>query len=158
MTSQEVLSARGFTDRAEPVSERWKRGRDRDRERAAAGQAPEAEQQPETFDRAYVERLRAEAAEGRVKGKRADALAARLTTAYAAATCRLADPTDLAYSDDLRDADGLVDVAKVTAAVDDLLGRKPHLASRKPSHADVGQGAQPEVEGVSLAELLRWGA
>lgn len=63
-------------------------------------QAPEAEQQPETFDRAYVERLRSEAAAHRTKAKRADALAARLATAYAAQSGRLADPSDLPLSDD----------------------------------------------------------
>lgn len=84
-------------------------------------------------------------------------LAGRLTAAYAAATGRLADPSDLAFSDDLLDGDGLVDPAKVTAAVDDLLTRKPHLASRRPSGA-VDQGARDGDDGFSLAGLLRAGA
>jgi hypothetical protein len=116
-----------------------------------------AEQQPETFSREYVEGLRSEAAGHRTRAKTAEALAARLTTAYAAATGRLADPTDLAYSDDLLDDDGLVDPAKVTVAVDALLAAKPHLMSRRPS-GDVGQGAQPDPAEVSLAGLLRAGA
>lgn len=122
------------------------------------GDAPPASPgEPETFDRAYVERLREEAAGQRTKAKRADALAGRLTAAYAAATGRLADPDDLPYSDDLLDADGLVDPAKIDAAVDDLLGRKPHLASRRPSGA-VDQGARDADDGFSLAGLLRAGA
>lgn len=52
--------------------------------------------------------------------------------------------------------DGLPDEAKVRAAVDDMLTRKPHLASRRPA-GDVGQGARPAEAGVSLAGLLRAG-
>ena len=51
----------------------------------------------ETFTREYVQRLRDEAAGHRVKAKRADALAARLVTAQAALTGKLADPTDLPF-------------------------------------------------------------
>jgi hypothetical protein len=113
---------------------------------------------PDTFDRAYVQRLRDEAAGHRVKAKRADALAQRLITAMAAKTNRLADPTDLAYSDDLLDDDGLPDEAKVLDAVEELLAKKPHLASRRPQDSDVGQGAQADADTVSLADLLRRGA
>jgi hypothetical protein len=116
-----------------------------------------AETEPETFDRAYVENLRAEAAEHRVKGKRADALAARLVTSLAASTGRLADPSDLPYDAALLDDDGMPDGDKVTEAVEALLAAKPHLASRRPT-GDVGQGARSEAEGVSLAGLLRAGA
>lgn len=119
---------------------------------------PDDTGEPQTFPRAYVEELRAEAAAQRVKGKRADALAAALVTAYAGATGRLADPSDLAYDEALLDDDGLPDPAKVRAAVDTLLERKPHLASRRPV-GDVGQGARPDgPDGVSLAGLLRAGA
>jgi len=79
-------------------------------------------------------------------------LGARLVTAYAAGTGRLAAPTDLPFDDD-----GLVDEGKVSAAVDQLLVRKPHLASRRPA-GDVGQGARAEVQPVSLVGLLRAGA
>lgn len=78
-------------------------------------------------------------------------------TAQAALTGKLADPTDLPLTDDLLDDDGLVDEIKVRAAVDDLVQRKPHLASRRPS-GDVGQGARPETKPVGLAEMLRRGA
>ncbi len=112
---------------------------------------------PEVFDRAYVQKLREEAAGHRVKAKRTDALNARLATAHAALTGKLADPTDLPFTDDLLDDDGLVDEDKVRAAVDALLERKPHLASRRPT-GDVGQGARPTEPEFSLAGLLRAGA
>ena len=113
--------------------------------------------EPDTFDREYVQRLRDEAAGHRVKAKRADALAGALVTAQAAATGRLADPTDLPYSEDLLDEDGIVDDGKVRAAVDELIARKPHLAARRP-RGDVGQGARPEPDDTGLAGLLRRGA
>lgn len=106
--------------------------------------------EPETFDRPYVEKLRREAAESRVKAKRADDLAAALWTARVTATGRLADPTDLVMPDD---ADPL-DEDAIAAAVDDLLERKPHLASRKP-RGDVGAGATPAGGTVDLAALMR---
>lgn len=112
----------------------------------------------QTFDRAYVQRLRDEAAGHRVKAKRADTLAARLVTSMAAQTSRLADPTDLAFSPDLLDDDGLPDEAKVADAIEELVARKPHFASRRPAGTDVGQGAQVHAASVSLADLLRRGA
>lgn len=113
---------------------------------------------PETFPRAYVEQLRRENAEARVGAKKSDALAARLVTVLAGSTGKLADPSDLPYSDDLLDEDGMPDETKVLAAVDELLTRKPHLAATRPV-GDVGQGARGETAGMmSLAELLRAGA
>ena len=73
----------------------------------------------------------------------------RLHTALVAATGRLADPSDLDYADEhLADADAL------NAALDDLLARKPHLASRRP-RGDVGQGVSGPSDTVDLAGLLR---
>lgn len=119
---------------------------------------PADDGKPETFDREYVEELRRENAAARVRAKRADTLAAALATSYAELAGRLADSTDLPYSPDLCDEDGVPDEQKVRAAVDALLERKPHLASRRPV-GDVGQGARPgEPDGVSLAGLLRAGA
>ena len=122
----------------------------------------EPEQQPaevmpgasEADLRAEVRRLRDEAAEHRVRSKRADTLAERLVTAYAAQTRRLADPTDLWYTPDLLDDDGLPDPAKVEAAVEGLLTSKPHLASRTP-RGDVGQGRQGEQPEPGLLDLMR---
>ncbi len=114
--------------------------------------------EPESFDRAYVQKLRDEAAGYRVRAKRTDTLNARLATAQAALTGKLADPTDLPFTDDLLDDDGLADEDKVQAAVDALIKRKPHLAVRRPI-GDVGQGARPEAPADGgLAALLRRGA
>ena len=65
------------------------------------------------------------------------------------ATGRLADPDDLAF-----DEGHLEDPEALSAAIDDLLARKPHLASRRPS-GDVGQGATQTGETVDLAGMLR---
>lgn len=106
--------------------------------------------EPETFPREYVEKLRREAAEARVKAKRSDELAASLWRAQVAATGRLADPTDLPMPEG---ADPL-DAEAVEAAVVDLLARKPHLAARRPM-GSVGQGPTTPAEGVDLAGMLR---
>lgn len=121
----------------------------------AVPETPPGEAEPETFPRAYVEELREEAAGHRVKAQRADELSRRLTVAYAAATGRLADPSDLAYSDELLDDDGMPDQEKIAAAIDALVSRKPHLG--RPS-GDIGQGFRGEEAPVSLAALLRAGA
>ncbi len=105
--------------------------------------------EPETFPREYVQRLRQEAADARVKAKRADDLAERLHVALTAATGRLADPTDLPF-----DPAHLDDEDALTAAVDALLARKPHLASRRPA-GSVGQGATTAPATVNLAGILR---
>jgi hypothetical protein len=118
---------------------------------------PEATAEPETFDREYVQKLRDEAAGHRVKAKRTDALNARLVTATAALTGKLADATDLPFDEALLDEEGLVDDDLVRAAVDELIARKPHLAARRP-RGDVGQGARPEPDDTGLASLLRRGA
>lgn len=111
-------------------------------------ETPAGDQQ-ETFPRAYVEKLRKEAGDARTKAKRADDLATRLHTALVTATGRLADPTDLPF-----DPEHLDDPEALAAAVDDLLARKPHLASRKVT-GDVGQGASRSGDTVDLAGMLR---
>lgn len=104
----------------------------------------------DTFPRAYVEKLRKEAADARVKAQKADELAGALWAARVAATGRLADPTDLPMPEG---ADPL-DPDAVTAAVDELLARKPHLASRVP-RGDVGAGVVSESTPFSLGALIR---
>ena len=107
------------------------------------------EEDPETFPREYVVQLREEAAKHRTRAQDRDALAQRLHTALVAATGRLADPTDLAFDDaHLADDDAL------SAAIDDLLARKPHLASRRVV-GDIGQGATGSDSTVDLAGMLR---
>lgn len=104
----------------------------------------------DTFPRAYVEKLRKEAADARVRAQKVDELAEALWAARVAATGRLADPTDLPMPED---ADPL-DPEAVTAAVEDLLARKPHLASRVP-RGDVGAGVVSESTPFSLGALIR---
>jgi hypothetical protein len=65
------------------------------------------------------------------------------------ATGRLADPDDCPF-----DEAHLSDPDKLTGALDELLTRKPHLASRTPV-GDVGQGARQTSEPVDLAGMLR---
>lgn len=103
-----------------------------------------------TFNRAYVEKLRRESAGYRERAQRADELAARLHSALVAATGRMADPSDLAF-----DAAHLDDEQALTNAIDELLARKPHLATRRP-FGDVGQGNRGgTVEPANLADMLR---
>lgn len=116
-------------------------------------QEPTEEQEPEqdTFPRSVVEDLRKEAAKYRDRAKAADELREALWQARVAATGRLADPTDLAMPDD---ADPL-DPEAVNAAVDELLGRKPHLAARAVA-GPVGAGeAGQNTDYVDLAGILR---
>lgn len=112
---------------------------------------PEQEEStdPETFPREYVEQLRQESGRYRQRAQRADDLAQRLHLALVTATGKLADPTDLPF-----DESHLDDAGALSAAIDDLLGRKPHLATRRPS-GDVGQGASTTGDTVSLAGILR---
>ncbi|GLB90939.1 MULTISPECIES: hypothetical protein [Mycobacterium] len=120
----------------------------------ASGDAEDAEAEDddggaETFSRTYVEKLRRENQRYRERAGEADGLAQRLHTALVAATGRLADPSDLAF-----DAAHLDDPDALAAAVDELLTRKPHLASRRPA-GDIGQGATRTADTVDLAEMLR---
>jgi|GEM_PF-3872929 len=112
-----------------------------------ATESPESD--AETFPREYVEKLRAEAAEARVRVKDRDTLAQALFTARVAALGQLADPADLPYDEALlNDPDGL------TAAVAALLDSKPHLAVRRP-RGNIGQGLSEASATVDLAGLLR---
>ena len=106
-------------------------------------------QEPDTFDRAYVEKLRQENGRYRQRAQRADNLAHRLHTALVEQTGKLADPTDLPFDEaHLDDADSL------TAAIDALLTAKPHLAARRIA-GDIGQGASKPSDGVNLLNILR---
>lgn len=108
------------------------------------------ETEPDTFPREVVEELRRENGKYRQRAQRADDLSRRLHAELVRATGRLADPTDLEFDEGhLEDPDAL------TAAVDDLLARRPHLASRKPA-GDIGQGQRGAAsEPFSLLGLLK---
>jgi imidazolonepropionase-like amidohydrolase len=110
------------------------------------------DEQAETFPREYVEKLRQEAADARVRAKRADDYAQALFHARVAATGRLADPADLPFN-----ADQLDDPDTLDAAIDTLLDTKPHLATRTP-RGDIGQGITTTTNDVDLAAILRRGA
>lgn len=83
-----------------------------------------------------MEKLRKENARYREQARNADAHAQRLHAELVRATGRLADPSDLPF-----DPAHLDDPAALAEAIDALLARKPHLASRKPT-GDIGQGQQ----------------
>ncbi|MCV7056293.1 hypothetical protein [Mycolicibacterium gilvum] len=105
---------------------------------------------PDTFPRHVVEDLRKENGRYRQRAQQADAYAHRLHLEMVKATGRLADPTDLEF-----DEAHLDDPETLAAAIDDLLGRKPHLATRKPS-GDIGQGHRGgAAEPFSLLGLLK---
>ena len=106
-------------------------------------------QEPDTFPRSYVEQLRQENGRYRQRAQRADDLAHRLHTALVEQTGKLADASDLPFDEKhLDDADSL------TAAIDELLTAKPHLAARRVA-GDIGQGATKPSDGVNLLNILR---
>lgn len=107
------------------------------------------EEEADTFPRSYVEELRQENGKYRQRAQKTDELAQRLHTSLVAATGRLADPTDLEFNEAHLD-----DEEALTAAVEDLLARKPHLGARK-LRGDVGQGVTGSSGSVDLASLLR---
>mgnify|MGYP007037378835 CR=1 FL=1 len=109
----------------------------------------EVDEDGDVFPRDYVEKLRKAAGDARVKAKDRDDLAHRLHASLVAATGRLADPSDLAF-----DESHIADPDALTAAVEDLLAHKPHLASRRP-RGDVGQGVTGSTTPTNLAGILR---
>lgn len=115
------------------------------------GNSPEDEQ-AETFPRAYVDKLRKEAAGYRERAKRADDLAQRLHAALVEGTGRLADARDLPF-----DESHLEDPQALQTAIEELLAERPHLASRRPM-GNIGQGVAPVSNDVSLGGILRAGA
>lgn len=120
-----------------------------DAERSQPSDRQVSDEEPETFPRDYVEKLRQENGKYRQRAGEADSLAQRLHTELVRATGRLADPTDLPF-----DADHLADADKMVAAIEALLTRKPHLATRRPL-GEIGQGATPSGGTVDLAAILR---
>ena len=113
--------------------------------------APNPEDQ-DMFPRDVVEKLRRENAAARTKAKDRDALAQRLHRVLVEQTGRLADPTDLPF-----DETHLADPEALTAAIDELLTRKPHLAART-FHGNIGQGATTDPASIDLAAILRHNA
>ena len=111
----------------------------------------ESDDEPAGDERSEIGKVRREAAAYRTKlrdaEKRVDELSRRLVAARVKESGRLADPDDMPYDESLLDDDNL------TAAIDDLIERKPHLKAR--SFGNVGQHDQKRGESVSLGSLLR---
>lgn len=108
---------------------------------------------------AYVQQLRQENAEARIKAKRSDELLTRLVRALADSDKAMVDVTDLPLTPDvlpgLLDADGYPDPVLVHQFVARTLASKPHLA-RPVWAADVGQGVQQVSDvGPGLGAMLR---
>lgn len=118
-------------------------------EETTENEPAETTENEDVFPREYVEKLRNENAKYRQRAQRADDLAQRLHEALVSATGRLQEPTDLPF-----DEDHLDDPEALTAAIDELLHKRPHLASRRPV-GDIGQGATGEPGTVDLAGILR---
>ena len=111
-------------------------------------QEQEQEQEPDPL----VKKLRNEAAGNRVKAREAGELAeqraAALFTALVRLDGRLADPSDLPYSEEY-----LTDEAALERAIGDLLERKPGLAARQ-YRGNIGAGVKGDSP-TSLIDIMR---
>ena len=86
----------------------------------------------------------------RTRLRNADTYAKRLHTELVRATGKLADPTDLEFAEGhLDDSDAL------TAAIDALLAKKPHLASVGRPGRSGRAPHSPRLPTVDLAAILR---
>lgn len=112
----------------------------------AETETAQGDTEPKSYDADYVNGLKQEAVDHRQKAK---ALATRLHAELVRATGRLADPNDLPY-----DAAHLEDADAINAAIDELLTRKPHFATRVPQ-GHVGQGVKDEAPAVGLVTHLK---
>lgn len=113
----------------------------------------EADAEPDTFPREYVQALRKEAADHRAKAKKVTDANARLMALHAEMDGRLINVSELAYTDDLVDDSGLVDPQKVAQAIDALIESKPYLRKSAPP---ISQGVMPRPpDEPSLFDLLR---
>ena len=115
------------------------------------------EPQEDSFPRAYVEELRSEAAENRKQAKAASEALEALKSEYYSVAVRvavsdvLADPTDLPWSDDFLDENGLVNAEAVKTAAEELAAAKPHLARAR---GDAMQGYFGIPDSFDLATLM----
>ena len=114
--------------------------------------ALEQEQEQEQEQDPLVKKLRNEAAGNRVKAREAGELAeqraAALFTALVKLDGRLADPSDLPYSEEY-----LTDEAALERAISELLERKPGLAARQ-YRGNIGAGVNGDSP-TSLIEIMR---
>lgn len=128
-------------------------------EQPADGDADEDEDgDRDTFDRAYVKRLRARSAGYRTRANAAEGRVSELEHALFTERVRaldvLADPADLPY-----DPDALDDPDALRAAVADLVAKRPHLRRRGVAGGETGAREQHDsTDPVSLLGLMRGGA
>lgn len=107
----------------------------------ADGITETAQDDSDTFDRDYVEKLRAENAKYRTRAGQTDELAQRLHMELVKATGRLADPTELPFNEA-----HLTDPQALQADLDALIVAKPHYAARRlVPGTTVGQGIQGDA-------------
>ena len=111
----------------------------------------ENEEQQQTFDRAYVEKLRKESANYRDKAKRAQELEQRLHNALVAKDGRLADPADLEF-----DPEHLDNPEALSNAIATLVAKKPGLRAQRLS-GDVGAGVRekPKPPTTDLLSIMK---
>ena len=111
----------------------------------------EQDEQQQTFDRAYVEKLRKESANYRDKAKRAQELEQRLHDALVAKDGRLADPADLEF-----DPEHLDNPEALSNAIANLVAKKPGLRAQRLS-GDVGAGVRekPKPPTTDLLSIMK---
>ncbi|NMF32282.1 hypothetical protein HF851_08325 [Corynebacterium ammoniagenes] len=109
------------------------------------------QEEPDTFDRKYVESLRRESAKYRDKAKRTEELEQRLHHALVAQDGRLADPSDLEFN-----AEHLTDTEALSTAIGTLIAAKPGLKAQQVS-GDVGAGVreQPKPPTTDLLAIMK---
>jgi len=121
---------------------------------APADAAPDDELSDAEGDGDALSKLRREAAGHRVRAKEAETRVSELQqqvfSLLVAADGRLADPSDLPYSEGVTDAEG------VAALIDALITAKPHFAAKVPAALPEQSVDAPEAPaGPSFGELLR---
>lgn len=111
----------------------------------------EQDEQQQTFDRAYVEKLRKESAKYRDKAKRTEELEKRLHHALVAKDGRLADPDDLEFNPDHLD-----NPEALSNAIANLVAKKPGLRAQRLS-GDVGAGVRekPKPPTTDLLAIMK---
>ena len=111
----------------------------------------EQDEQQQTFDRAYVEKLRKESANYRDKAKRAQELEQRLHDALVAKDGRLADPADLEFNPEHLD-----NPEALSNAISNLVAKKPGLRAQRLS-GDVGAGVRekPKPPTTDLLSIMK---
>ena len=115
------------------------------------GEVQEEKEEPDTFDRSYVEKLRKESAKYRDKAKRTEELEQRLHRSLVAQDGRLADPDDLEFNPDHLD-----DPGALSDAIANLVAKKPGLRAQRLS-GDIGAGVRekPKPPTTDLLTIMK---